>query len=212
MEPRASVAVPHREFDSTEPWNIPAGCPPVVLRRATDGATPRLATLLHLYRDAMHLYLLFSGVDASIRATKLERDAPLWEEDVLEAFLAPADPARYFEIEVSPIGTLFDTAIESPDGERATMRADPRWDSRGAWAALRRVRRGADSLWRFETLLVVPFADLGVPPPGAESRWRANFFRIDRDDDLGDEFSAWQPTERNPPDFHVPAAFGELVF
>jgi hypothetical protein len=204
--------VPFREFDSTEPWNIPEGCPPLILSRSHDGSAPRLATILHLFRDRERLYALFSGVDASIVATHRDRDAALWEEDVLELFIAPERITRYFEIEVSPIGTVCDAVIDSPDGGRETMRADFTWDADGAWTAIRRVRRGEEGLWRFETLVTLPFADLGIDPPAAGERWRANFYRIDRHASLGDEYSAWKPTGKNPPDFHVPASFGEIVF
>ncbi|HVR44931.1 MAG TPA: carbohydrate-binding family 9-like protein [Thermoanaerobaculia bacterium] len=209
MEP---VSVPLREFDFTEPWNIPEGCPPLVLSRAIDGSPARLATLVQVFRDPSTLYVLFSGVDASIVATRYERDDPLWEEDVLEVFIAPERRTRYFELEVSPIGTLFDAAIDSPEGERSTMKADRDWDAAGMWAAIRRVRRESGSLWRFETLVVIPFAALGRGAPAPGERWLANFYRIDRDEGLGDEYSAWQPTLRDPADFHVPGRFGELRF
>lgn len=212
MQPVSRVDVPFREFDQTEPWNIPEGCLPLPLLRSGDGSPARLATLVHLFRDAERLYVLFSGVDASIVATRWGRDEPLWEEDVLEIFVAPEAITRYFEVEVSPLGTLCDAVIDSPDGTRATMRADFSWDSAGAWSAIRRVRRGREGLWRFETLLALPFRDLGVDPPGPGATWRGNFYRIDRDPMLGDEYSAWRPTGKNPPDFHVPGAFGELVF
>lgn len=212
MASLSPAEVPFREFDATEPWNLPEGCPPLPLTRSDDGSPARLATLVHLFRDAERLYILFTGVDASILATRRRRDDPLWEEDVLEIFVATERITRYFEIEVSPLGTLCDAVIDSPDGARSTMRADFAWDSAGAWSATRRVRRQPEGLWRFETLLTLPFADLGAAPPAAGARWRVNFYRIDRDPILGDEYSAWRPTGKNPPDFHVPASFGEIVF
>ena len=211
MSSRAAIQVPVREFDLTEPWNIPEGCPPLVLVRAIDGTPPRLATLLHLYRDSTTLYLLYSGVDASIQATKYDHDDSLWEEDVLEAFLAPEKKERYFELEISPLGTLFDARIDSPDLDRSTMTTDLAWHS-GAAGILRRVRREPKGFWRFETLLTVPFASLTSTPPLEGEEWFANFYRIDRDPELGDEYSAWQPTLRTPVDFHVPEAFGLIRF
>jgi hypothetical protein len=205
------VRIPHREFDFTEPWNIPEGCPPLVLTRSHDGTPPRLATLVHVFRDDQALYVLYSGVDSAIRATRFGRDEALWEEDVLEIFVATGRITRYVEIEVSPLGTLCDATIESPDGNRSTMKADFSWNAKGAWSAIRRVRRGSIALWRFETLLAIPFEDLGGAP-AAGDLWRANFFRIDRDPSLGDEYSAWRPTGKIPPDFHVPACFGTLAF
>ena len=47
-----------------------------------------------------------------------------------------------------------------------------------------------------------------MDPGGATLLWRANFYRIDRGE--RDEYSAWRPTLRSPPDFHVPARFGSL--
>ena len=41
---------------------------------------------------------------------------------------------------------------------------------------------------------------------------RANFFRVDRSETHGDEYSAWNPTMKDPADFHVVAAFGKLEF
>lgn len=207
-----TVQVPLRTFDSTEHWNMPEGCPPLVFTRAVDGSTPRLATLLHLFRDEANLYLLFSGVDSTIVATMYEHDEPLWQEDVLEAFIAPSSLERYLEIEVNPLGTLFDAAIHSPGGSRESMTTDLGWACAGMWTSTRRVRRYTSGLWRFETLLVLPFAGLGVDPPRSGDRWRANFFRIDRDVELGDEYSSWRPTMREPADFHVPEAFGVLEF
>ena len=47
-----------------------------------------------------------------------------------------------------------------------------------------------------------------MDPAGEARRWHANFYRIDRGP--ADEYSAWQPTLADPPDFHVPARFGQL--
>jgi len=63
-----------------------------------------------------------------------------------------------------------------------------------------------------DTLLRIPFAALGRSTPIEGEAWRVNFFRIDRHAEEGDELSAWQPTGKEPPDFHVPAAFGTLRF
>ena len=41
--------------------------------------------------------------------------------------------------------------------------------------------------------------------------WRANFFRIEGEKELR-FYSAWSPTYSPKPNFHVPSAFGTLVF
>jgi cellulose/xylan binding protein with CBM9 domain len=206
-----TLIVPRAQFDMEEPWATPAVCTPVRLRRATDAAAPRLATSLALWFDSEFLTALFSSSDDYIEATLDEHDAPLYEQDVVELFLAPETPVRYFEIEVSPRGTIFDAAIDSPDGERATMRVDRDWNCEGLMAAVRRVTE-SDGAVTIDTVVRVPFAALGRAMPVDGETWRANFFRIDRHPESGDEFSAWQPTFKLPADFHVTAVFGTLRF
>jgi alpha-galactosidase len=146
------------------------------------------------------LTLIFTAEDGEVVATFYDHDAPLWQEDVVEAFFAPNDGTTYYELEVNPLGTTFDARIESPDGMRATMRADLSWTCDGLFAAVRRQGRVIDYVLR------VPFVALGGRPA------RANFFRVDRSAALGDEYSAWRPTMKDPPDFHVVAAFGVLIY
>lgn len=195
------MLVPRAAFTIEEPWSIPPGCTPVALRRATDGAAPRLGTQLLLTHDGDCLTALFLGQDDGVAATFLRHDEPLWQEDVVELFLAPERPSRYFEIEVNPLGTTFDAVIESPDLDRATMAADLAWTCEGLTAFVRTTPTSLDVVVR------IPFAALGAKPEG---EWRGNFYRIDRGG--AGEYSAWQPTMRTPPDFHVPHAFGGLRF
>lgn len=205
------LVVPRGSFEMEDPWAMPAACNPVRLRRASDAAPPRLATSVAVWHDAQHLNILFSASDDHVEATLFAHDAALYEEDVVEVFLAPETLTRYFELEVSPRGTIFDARIDSPEGARATMQVDRDWTCEGLIAAVRAVTEsgGASTV---DTLIRIPFAAFGVSPPRSGDTWRANFFRIDRHPRLGDEFSAWQPTMKNPADFHVPAAFGTLRF
>jgi hypothetical protein len=176
------------------------------LRRATDGEAPRLATSVTGYFDDERLTFVFRAIDDEVVATQLGHDAPLYQEDVVEIFLAPESLTRYFELEVNPLGTTFDAIIDSPDGDRATMQADIAWTCEGLFTAIRRTNEVV------ETVVRIPFASLERSRPGEGEVWRANLFRIDRSGRHGDEFSSWQPTMKNPPDFHVPAAFGEICF
>jgi len=206
-----TLVVPRAPFDMEEPWVAPPLCSPVRLRRATDAAAPRLATSVAAWYDREYLTFLFTGMDDFIRATYMKHDSPLHEQDVVEVFLAPDGVQRYFEIEVSPHATVFDAAIESPDGVRATMRTDRDWTCEGLVAAVRKVTESSGGMTT-DTLVRIPFSALARPSPAAGEVWRANFFRIDRHPREGDEFSAWQPTLRNPADFHVTSVFGTLWF
>ena len=206
-----TLRVPRAELDMEEPWATPAVCSPIRLRRATDGAAPRLSTSVAAWFDDDYLSLLFSATDDYVLATHLSHDAPLYDQDVVEVFLAPERLTHYFEIEVSPMGTSFDARIESPHGERASMRVERDWTCEGLVAAVRSVTESSGST-SLDTLVRIPFYALERGTPGNGETWRANFFRVDRHPQFGDEFSAWQPTMRDPADFHVAAAFGTIVF
>lgn len=201
-----TLIVPRAEFSMESPWDIPPACRPVEFLRATDGSKSRLRTTAALFADDTCLTAVFSGDDDGKVATLLDHDAPLYQEDVFEIFLSTGDITSYFEIEVNPMATTFDARIASPDGVRATMRAELEWTCHGLFAAARMTPRS------FEAVLRFPFGSVAAAAPRNGTAWRGNLFRIDRSRQHGDEFMAWQPTLRNPPDFHVVAAFGRLEF
>jgi hypothetical protein len=206
----STLAVPWAEFSIEEPWRTPPDCVPVSLVRANDGSVPRLATTVAAYRDSTSLTFLFHASDDLVIAHYRGHDEPLWEHDVVEVFLAPERLTEYFEIEVNPLGATFDARIESPDGHRGTMRTFLDWTCEGLFAAVRQEIESTGPR-TMDTVIRFPFASVGREPvPGAS--WRANIFRIDRNPHAGDELSAWQPTMKEPADFHVPAAFGTLLF
>jgi Carbohydrate-binding family 9 len=206
-----TLVVSRAPFDIEEPWSAPAAARTVRLRRATDGTTPRLATSVAIWYDNECLSILYSFADDHIVARHFAHDAALYDEDVVEAFLSPETASEYFELEVSPRGTIFDARISSPDGVRQSMHVDRDWTCEGLMATIRAVTE-LDRGMSLDVLLRVPFSSLGRSVPAAGETWRANFFRIDRHPEKGDEFSAWQPTLREPADFHVTAAFGTLSF
>jgi len=205
------IAVPHAPFDGEEPWSAPPRCTPVRLRRATDGTTPRLATSVAVWFDEEYLTVLFSASDDHIEASYLDHDASLYEQDVVEVFLGSDDPTRYVELEANPRGTMFDALIDSPHGVREGLRADRSWTCEGLWTAVR-IESESSGMMSVDIVIRIPFAGLGRTVPVDGETWRANFFRIDRHPEQGDEFSAWQPTMKEPADFHVAAAFGSLRF
>lgn len=176
---------------------------PVALVRAGDGGPPRLTTALRVGHRGGSLVARFDARDAGWVATKTRRDDALWEEDVCEVFLAPADPPHvYYEFEVNPLGTLFDAAILSPRLSRPTICVDVEWDCPGFRARVRR-REGS-----WSATMTIPLAPLcgGAPPPQA---WRANFYRVDRGP--ATEYSAWSPIRSEPVDFHDARRFGRLI-
>lgn len=177
------------------------GLLPVLLADSRTGGLPRLKTSVRVGLRGRTLCVRFDGRDAGVVATYRERGDPLWKEDVFEVFLSPLPaPADYFEFEVSPLGTLFDARIHSPEGRRATMQTETTWSCPGFDASVRR----SDDRW--SATLRIPLGSLSEDPLPRE--WRANFYRIDRGE--VDEYSAWSPTMADPVDFHVVERFGVL--
>ncbi|HUI74970.1 MAG TPA: carbohydrate-binding family 9-like protein [Candidatus Acidoferrum sp.] len=150
-------------------------------------------TLFLRFRCRYRTITVFPDADPSGR-----RDL-LWDRDVAEVFLQPdpSVPRRYFEFEVSPNGFWIDLDI------RPNEKLDP-----DSGMKCRAHRSDAQKLW---------FAELAIPMPSLApafnpgSSWRVNFFRVEGASEPR-FYSSWRPTNTPQPDFHVPSAFGQLVF
>ena len=206
-----SHPVPRRlpSWDPADPgswaWDEIPSLPPFQL---ADGSGPAVQqTRGRLCWDELALYVRFDCEDRDAWGTFRQRNDPVYQEEAVEVFLAPGeeDPVRYFELEVSPLGTLFDATIHNPTSLRADMTGDPSWDCPGLrWAAGSGEIRQDWWAW-----LSIPWE--GISPTQRPPRiWRANFYRIERPRDGEPEFSAWSPTLTRPADFHKPARFGLL--
>ena len=176
--------------------------PSFVLRETIAGGTPKQLTNVKLAWDASELRVLFQIEDDHAWATLTERDAPLYEEEVVEVFLDPAgDLECYFEIEVNPLNTVLDLVLRR---NRSGYVKDLAWHCED----LRTAVSISPDFWCAE--LSIPFVSLTSDPPSTGARWRANFLRIDRSRDSERELSAWSPTGRA--NFHIPERFGFIGF
>jgi hypothetical protein len=126
----------------------------------------------------------------------------LWDRDVCEIFIAPEARAveHYYEFEAAPTGEWIDLAIHWMPERRETE-----WNFQSGMTAAGRVSQGSVTM-----AMRVPWRALGHTP-GPGERWRANLFRCVGSGD-GRGYLAWQPTRTEQPAFHVPQAFGWLVF
>jgi alpha-galactosidase len=123
----------------------------------------------------------------------------LWDRDVAEVFLQP-DPSqlrRYKEFEVSPNGFWID--LDIAPGQKKNMKSGLR---------RRVILNEAAKTWVAE--LAIPMKCL-VQQFDPEATWKVNFYRVEGAAEPR-FYSAWEPTQTAVPDFHVPEAFGELVF
>ncbi len=195
----------HRDLSRLDWSQIPALSP---FRRHDDSGFAAFQTEARLCADAQTLYVRFDCQDPHIWGTYRDRDQPIYDEEVVELFLAPgeADPKRYFEFEVSPNGVLFDAEIINPLTRRQDIRVITAWDCDGIrWCA----QRQDDQNWWMATL-AIPWRSLS-PSGDLATIWRANLTRIERPAAEPPEFSCWSPTMAHPADFHRPAFFGALT-
>ena len=150
--------------------------------------------------------ILFLRFQARYRTITVFADAEangrrdqLWDRDVAEAFLQPdrSDLRRYKEFEVSPNGFWID--LDIAPSEKHDLKSGLK---------RRVILNEAQKLWTAE--LAIPMKCL-VAKFDPTVAWRVNFYRVEG----GQEprfYSAWKPTGTDVPNFHVPEAFGELVF
>ena len=123
----------------------------------------------------------------------------LWDRDVAEAFLQPdcSNFRPYKEFEVSPNGGWID--LEIGPGEKQDLKSGLK---------RRVILDKARKTWIAE--LAIPMKCL-TPRFEPTATWRANFYRVEGAKEPR-FYSAWRPTGTRIPNFHVPEAFGELVF
>jgi len=166
-------------------------------------ADPERETEVRLLWTVETLFLRFQARYRTITvfpdADPNGRRDQLWDRDVAEAFFQPdrLHLRRYKEFEVSPNGFWIDLDI-APDEKRDLK------------SQLRRrvVLNERSKIWTAE--LAIPMRSV-VALFDPTAAWRANFYRVEGAEEPR-FYSAWRPTGTPAPNFHVPEAFGELVF
>ena len=123
----------------------------------------------------------------------------LWDRDVAEVFLQPdrSHFRRYKEFEVSPNGFWID--LDIAPGEKHDLKSGLKQ---------RVVLNEEQRTWTAQ--LAIPIVCL-VTQFDHTVAWRVNFYRVEGAQEPR-FYSAWRPTGTKVPNFHVPEAFGELIF
>lgn len=190
------------DFPSQAAWEK---APPLRFDRDWRGenSDPHRATEVRLLWTPGTLYLRFR---CNYRNITVFPDArpdgwrnELWNRDVAEMFvqLDSSDPLIYREFEVSPNGYWIDLAVSHGKIEELH-------------SGLRRrvVRDEKGRTWTAEMALPMKCLTARFDP---KHPWRANFFRIEGETEPR-FYGAWSPTHSAKPNFHVPSAFGTLMF
>jgi alpha-galactosidase len=166
-------------------------------------ADSQRATEVRLLWTYEILYLRFEARYRSINVfPDSESDGrrdQLWDCDVCEVFLQtePPELRRYKEFEVAPNGMWIDLDI-APGGKRDLQSGLRRWvdidEQNKRWCAV----------------LALPMKGL-VQRFEPSAVWQVNFYRVEGAEEPR-FYSAWRPTYTAKPNFHVPEAFGRLLF
>ena len=169
---------------------------------------PQLTEVLAMWDDK-NLYIAMTAQDDNLKSEYKKHDDELWHQDAFEIFLDPlADKKDYFELQVSPLGTVFDSHL-------------PRYrENKNEWTSKMKVavktdgtlnnEEDEDKEWTAE--LAIPFAAMeksGAPAPKAGDKWAINFFRIDATKQKN-LYSAWSAPMRG--DFHTLEKFRRVIF
>ncbi len=161
------------------------------------------------------VYVLFDGSDTTLTATMQEDFLDLWNEDVFECFFwTDEKQSIYFEYEISPLGYELPILVPNFDGRFLGWRP---WHYTGKRKTQKQVSAsgGANASmasvtgWRAEVFIPYELLrPLQNVPPKQGTRWRANFYRVDYDDEAN---TGWD-WARVGPSFHEFQKFGTLIF
>lgn len=184
------------------------------LNRRGEGGHAYTARFKMLYSDS-GVYVLFDGTDSLLTATMKEDFLDLWKEDVYECFFWPHEERPiYFEYEISPLGYELPILVPNMDGSFLGWRP---WHYEGDRKIRKQVSAtGGDNQsmakvqgWSAEVF--IPY-DLLRPlenvPPQAGTQWRANFYRVDYDEEKTTQWD-WA---RVGPSFHEYQKYGIIEF
>lgn len=177
------------------------------------GIETHFPTKLRILWDDENLYVAFESIDPDITDPFSKRDDPIYDHEAVELFLMPnvVAPALgpYVELQASPSGVIFDAAFT---GRRQGM--DRSFDAGQVVATVidgtLNQRGDRDRGWVSEW--IVPFRGLrGVEhAPKAGDEWRMNAFRLEKNGEGRDEYTAWSPPKIG--DFHNIVRFGRMRF
>lgn len=160
------------------------------------------------------IYFLFYCQDRKLTSTMEADFMDLWKEDVAEVFLWPDERIPfYFEYEISPMGYELPILVSNIKGDLTRWQPfhyDADRKTRRATTVNGGIKKSHATISGWIAEFFIPnklLRPLNNVPPMEGTKWRANFYRVDYDDD-GAGWS-WQPTGES---FHEFEKFGILLF
>lgn len=163
------------------------------------------STLIRALYDDESLYLRYDAPYTELATFEPPRfdseRVGLWDRDVVEAFIGTdtSNQKLYYEFEVAPTNEKLDLII-TPEIPDVVKRLE--WNSH--WESFVHLD---DSKKIWTTIMRIPLKALSEKPVTPSTRWRVNFYRIDR---ANRAFLAFNPTLTGS--FHTPERFTVMEF
>ena len=181
----------------------------VVLPNRNENGIANLTKMKILYSDS-GIYCLYYCEDNKLTSTLREDFSDLYNGDVVEAFFWTDETVPiYFEYELSPFNYELPILVPNIRGNFLGWRPWHYEDNRKTRHATHVFNNNGDIVaWTAE--FFIPYkllSSMGNIPPVKDTRWRANFYRIDYDN----KESAWS-WQRTRTSFHDYERFGTLLF
>jgi len=195
---------------------------------------PRFRTRSKMLWDETHFYVAIDMEEPDLWGTLTDRDAIIYNDNDVEVFIDPdGDTHNYYELEVNPLGTVFDLMLIHPyrDGGPPIIA----WDVAGLRLGIDvrgTLNRPGDRDQGWTVEMAFPWRILreaapGKRPPRAGEQWRVNYSRVEWQLDTQDgkyakrmdpaagkpvpaDNWAWSP--QGAIDIHMPERWGYVQF
>lgn len=180
-------------------------------------------TEVRMLWDDDNLYFYFLATDPDVWSVLTERDANLWEDEVVEIFFDPmGEQMDYAEFEVNPLNTVLDLLVTRSPSRKSYFNWNAEVYTATHVEGTINNHEDTDQYWSMEMALpweglINDISDVvgtrSLPPQNGDM-WRFNFYRYERLRENGKEskieYSAWSPT--GAINFHMPERFGNVYF
>ncbi len=173
--------------------------------------------LARLLWDDTNLYVAFEVQDENLVDPSTQRDDHLWEHDAVEVMIDPdGDGQNYFEFQVSPKNTRFDTrydrARQPSTPTPGHIDFNPATRSGVVLGSPGTIGNPDDNDTGYTVEFAIPWADISTGlahnPPQVGDNVRLNLFVMDEAKQGGHRFAAWSAPRSG--DFHALERFGRV--
>lgn len=187
---------------------------PFELVDVVTGETIERPAKLSLSWSTKYFNIFFDVEDDHIWGTYSQNDDPIWQEEVIEAFLSFGDktPKEYFELQFSPKGIKYDAWVKNPTGNRqdGEFQVNVSWNFKNLEFSQSINATGDPMRGRWQTHIKIPAQEIKGSDFVKGDLLRGNFFRIDGYPKQS-SFQALKPNFEKTPNFHTPDKFAKFI-